>query len=216
MRHRLPGRGEPPAGRHSLGRPSAWREVGQLTLLYLAYTAARLVADPDPESAAANAHSLLSLEDDVRLDVERPANDLLTTLPGLALVSSYWYSLLHYVVTPVVLFWVFRSHSHRYRTARNLHVGWAVWCAAMVLLCASRPEVRVLAVAYPVVTAVVVVATANHYLLDVVAGVLVIATGALLARPARRPGGGKASPMEGTSCWPSLCETVPPESTDCA
>jgi len=249
------------------------REVGLLTLLYLAYTAARLVADPDPATATANAQSLLGLEDDLLLDVEQPVNDLLTTLPGVALASSYWYSLLHYVVTPAVLLWVYRSHSHRYRIARNalvvgsalgivgfalfpvapprmlpgyvdtlaatadhgwwgadasapeglghltnelaampsLHVGWAVWCAAMVLLCASGPWVRLLAVAYPVVTTVVVVATANHYLLDAVAGVLVIAAGAMIARARPEP-----SPMEGSSCWPSLLETVPPVSRDSA
>ena len=247
----------------SRSRPSAWREVSLLSLLYLAYTAARVVADPDPATATANAHSLLGLEEDMSLDVERPVNDLLGALPGFALASSYWYSLLHYVVTPAVLFWVYRSHSHRYRTARNalvagsalgivgfalfpvapprmlpgyvdtlaatadhgwwgadasapkgfghltnelaampsLHVGWAVWCAATVLLCTSRPALRVPAVAYPVVTTVVVVATAtaNHYLLDVLAGALVVATGALIARA---PGGaGKWLAVRSRSSW---------------
>ena len=229
------------------GRPQAWREVSLLTMLYVAYAAARLVADPDPSTATANARSVLDLEDDLSLDVERRLNDLLGAVPGADLTSSYWYSLLHYVVTPAVLVWVYRTHSHRYRNARNalvvgsalaivgfalfpvapprmlpgyvdtlaatadhgwwggdasapeglggltnelaampsLHVGWAVWCAAMVLLCASRPGVRVLALAYPVVTTLVVVATANHYVLDVLAGVLVIAVGAAIAHQPR-------------------------------
>jgi hypothetical protein len=50
-----------------------------------------------------------------------------------------------------------------------------------VLLCTRRRWVRVLAVAYPVLTTVVVVATANHYLLDAVAGVAVLAAGAAVA-----------------------------------
>ncbi len=191
---------------------------------------------------------LLGVENDVSLDIERPVNDLLGTLPAVALASSYWYSLLHYVVTPAVLLWVYRCHPHRYRIARNalvvgsalgivgfvlfpvapprmlsgyvdtlaatadhgwwgadasapeglggltnelaampsLHVGWAVWCTAMVLLCSSRRVLRVPAVAYSVVTTFVVVATANHYLLDVLAGCLVIAAGALLAGAACR------------------------------
>jgi len=71
----------------------------------------------------------------------------------------------------------------------SLHVGWALWCTAVVLLCVSRRWVRALAVAYAVITTVVVVATANHYLLDAVAGAAVIGAGALLAGvPYRMPG----------------------------
>jgi hypothetical protein len=62
----------------------------------------------------------------------------------------------------------------------SLHVGWAVWCGALLWQHAARPTVRALGVAYPLLTAVVVVATANHYVLDVVAGVLVIAGPAAL------------------------------------
>ena len=41
---------------------------------------------------------------------------------------------------------------------------------------------RLLGVAYPVVTTLVVVSTANHYLLDAVAGAVVVAVGIRLAR----------------------------------
>ncbi|HET9944859.1 MAG TPA: phosphatase PAP2 family protein [Actinomycetes bacterium] len=224
-------------------RPRAGRELVLLAALYLAYSASRLVADPDPGAAVGNARDLLHLETLLHLDVERWLNEGLTAVPVLPLVASYWYSVLHYVVTPAVLVWVYRSHPGRYRVARNtlvagsalgivgfamlpmapprmlpgyvdtlastsgsgwwgsdasaprglgaltnelaampsLHVGWAVWCAGVVLLCTRRRWVRVLAVAYPVLTTVVVVATANHYLLDAVAGVAVLAAGAAVA-----------------------------------
>lgn len=55
----------------------------------------------------------------------------------------------------------------------SLHLSWAVWTAllAMALMWGSRW--RVICLVYPAITTVVVIATANHYLLDVVAGVIV-------------------------------------------
>jgi hypothetical protein len=41
--------------------------------------------------------------------------------------------------------------------------------------------VKILGVAYPVTTTVVVMATGNHYLLDAIAGAITMAAGALLA-----------------------------------
>ena len=59
----------------------------------------------------------------------------------------------------------------------SLHVGWALWCTWVVYLCCTRRSVRILALAYTAGTTVVVVATANHFVLDVVAGAAVIALG---------------------------------------
>lgn len=64
----------------------------------------------------------------------------------------------------------------------SLHMAWAVWCAAAVVLVSRHPalrRVRHVAWLYPATTAFVVVATANHYVADVVAG-LAVATGALV------------------------------------
>ena len=57
----------------------------------------------------------------------------------------------------------------------SLHAGWAAWCGLVVLLLATRPWLRALAVAYPACTVLVTVLTANHYLLDAVAGFAVLA-----------------------------------------
>ncbi|GAA0251254.1 phosphatase PAP2 family protein [Cryptosporangium japonicum] len=57
----------------------------------------------------------------------------------------------------------------------SMHVGWSLWCAlALAAVCRRRWQ-RVVAYAYPVVTTVVVVATANHWLLDAVAGAALVA-----------------------------------------
>jgi hypothetical protein len=60
--------------------------------------------------------------------------------------------------------------ANQYAAMPSLHLAWAAWCGATVYtLCRTR-VVRVLAVAYPILTALVVLGTANHYLLDVLAG----------------------------------------------
>jgi membrane-associated phospholipid phosphatase len=80
------------------------------------------------------------------------------------------------------------AFSNQYAAMPSLHVGWAVWVA----LCLSRhltsPMLRRAAWAYPALMAAVVMGTANHYLLDVVAGALCALGGAKLAtliRPAK-------------------------------
>ena len=60
----------------------------------------------------------------------------------------------------------------QYASMPSVHVAWAVWCALAIYPVARHWAVRALAVAYPLVTMLVVVATGNHYFLDVIAGAL--------------------------------------------
>ncbi len=62
---------------------------------------------------------------------------------------------------------------NEYAAMPSLHVGWAVWCA-VALVAVMRTPWRHLAWLYPLTTTLVVVATANHYLLDAVGGVAVV------------------------------------------
>ena len=58
----------------------------------------------------------------------------------------------------------------RYASMPSVHVAWAVWCA-LALWPVVRPRIlRVLVVAYPLMTILVVVVTGNHYFLDTIAG----------------------------------------------
>ncbi|MBY8886460.1 phosphatase PAP2 family protein [Streptomyces sp. PTM05] len=75
--------------------------------------------------------------------------------------------------------------TNQYAAMPSLHVGWALWCGIMLWRYARNPLVRALGVAYPVVITLVVLGTANHYLLDTLAGVLVMGIGLLLTRPVR-------------------------------
>ena len=62
--------------------------------------------------------------------------------------------------TPVV------SASNPYAAMPSMHVGWALWSGTMLARFAHRPWLRVLGVCYPLATFLVVVATANHFVLD--------------------------------------------------
>jgi hypothetical protein len=220
-------------------RPRAKVELALLALLFVAYSVGRLLGHAGVATATANARDLLHLEALLHLDIERHANQVLESAPLLALIGSYWYALLHYVVTPAVLFWAYHARPFHYRRVRNalvigsaiglvgftlvpmapprmlpgyvdtlattaqhgwwggdasaprglgamtnqlaampsLHVGWALWCAWVVVTLTKTRWVRIAAIAYPIGTALVVIGTANHYVLDAVAGVLVMMIG---------------------------------------
>lgn len=69
----------------------------------------------------------------------------------------------------------------------SLHLAWAVWCGVVLWRTAPRSRVRrALALIYPCVTALAVMATGNHYLLDVLAGVATAALAALLSAAVER------------------------------
>jgi hypothetical protein len=57
----------------------------------------------------------------------------------------------------------------------SLHLVWATWCMAAVLAGTRRRRVRIVALAYPLATSLVVIITGNHYILDLVAGAAVFA-----------------------------------------
>jgi len=67
--------------------------------------------------------------------------------------------------------------SNQYAAMPSLHTGWAVWCAVTIWALTRARWLRVLAAAYPVLTVVVVLGTANHYLLDTIAGAATTAAG---------------------------------------
>jgi membrane-associated phospholipid phosphatase len=76
------------------------------------------------------------------------------------------------------------SNANEVAAMPSLHMAWAAWCALALWRLSSRRWVRALAVAYPSVTAFTVVATGNHFVLDLVAGLATLALAlALLAAP---------------------------------
>lgn len=229
---------------HQLRRRRWCGEITLLAALYVVYELVRGASHSSLSDPLANGARLLRLEQKVGISPEHALNDAFNAVPALALPACYFYATCHYLVTPIVLIWLWRAHQDRYRPVRSvlivstligligfwllptapprlldgftdtlaqwshlgwwggagsvprgfqrftdqngampsLHVGWAVWCGWAIVRYARRPWVRVLGVAYPLLTCFVVVGTANHYVADAVAGALVIAVaGALVA-----------------------------------
>lgn len=61
----------------------------------------------------------------------------------------------------------------QYGAFPSLHLAWAVWTAVVAHRLVRPVWLRRLWLGYPLITATVVIATGNHYLLDVIAGVLI-------------------------------------------
>ncbi|MQY28962.1 phosphatase PAP2 family protein [Nocardia aurantia] len=77
----------------------------------------------------------------------------------------------------------FGSITNEFAAMPSLHVGWAVWCGLLVFRHARHRWVRALGAAYPVLIVLVVVGTANHYLLDGIAGTALILLAGWAATP---------------------------------
>jgi hypothetical protein len=77
-----------------------------------------------------------------------------------------------------------------YASMPSLHVAWALWCTLALYPVIRHRWLRVLAIAYPLMTTLVVVTTGNHFFADAIAGALLAAvTWAVverLYRPRRR------------------------------
>lgn len=71
--------------------------------------------------------------------------------------------------------------SNQYAAMPSMHIGWSLWCGITIAVLARRTWVRVLGLAYPGVTLVVIVATANHFWLDAVGGAACLAVGFTVA-----------------------------------
>jgi len=79
-----------------------------------------------------------------------------------------------------------KSISNQYAAMPSLHMAWALWCAAVLVPRLRHRWSKGLAMAYPAVTLLAIIITANHYLLDAVAGAVTLAAGYGLARLCER------------------------------
>jgi hypothetical protein len=205
---------------------------------YLGYALVRLAVKAGRTAAFAHAAELWRAERLTHLDIEPALNHLTAAHAPLAEATGYYYGLLNFTLTPLVLAWLYlrrpaafgrlrsalvlattaanlvfwtwpaapprfavpgmtdvldRYHIlgagdphgpdrlvNLYAAMPSLHVAWAAWCAAAVVI-ATRGRWRHLAWLYPAATTFVVLASANHFVLDVAAGLAVMALGLLVA-----------------------------------
>lgn len=212
-------------------RLSAPVELISIGLGYALYSLVRLISGQTRRVVASYAHAyaILDIEKSLGIFHEVSLNDFLVQHHGLVMFSSYWYATAHFVVTPLVLAWLWHQRAWAYAMMRSaiviatvsalvvyatwplapprfviagvtdtvmdnpviwakegavefvneyaampsLHVGWAIWCAVAVVAVLQTPW-RHLAWLYPITTTLVVMATANHYFLDAVGGLVFV------------------------------------------
>ncbi|MFI2613978.1 phosphatase PAP2 family protein [Streptomyces sp. NPDC018584] len=75
-----------------------------------------------------------------------------------------------------------KNMSNQYAAMPSMHIGWSLWCGLTIFALASVPWAKVLGLLYPVATLVVIVATANHFWLDAVGGMICLAFGLTVTR----------------------------------
>jgi hypothetical protein len=253
-------------------RRSLWRiarELVLLAVLYVAYSAARLLASDDTALAIKHANDILGIERWWHIGVEASWNSVLARHEFLSIFAGYWYASMHYVVTPLVLVLLWRhSHAHYVKYRRvlvgataialvsyifyptapprimdgyvdilattshwgwwgasasaprglgdltnelaampSMHVGWALWCTMGIISITRALWLRVGAVLYVVVTTFVVVATANHWLLDAIIGAGITAGVFVVLRMFSKRS--DRSGASGTGSSPELPDSVP-------
>lgn len=127
----------------------------------------------------------------------RPARSVLYATSLIALVAFWIWPVapprllpqLHLVDTALVNHTLFSYSSGTVQSAANqfasmpsLHVAWALWDGFILVRFARPVLARSFGVLHPLLISLVVLATANHYLLDLVGGLAVLLLGALVAR----------------------------------
>jgi hypothetical protein len=125
-----------------------------------------------------------------RQDIYRPLRNALVLINVIALIAFWWYPVAPPRMLPGAGFadivasthafgsgpgGQLASHANELSAMPSVHIAWAVWCSVVLWRLSRRHWVRVIAVAYPLVTSVAVMATGNHYLTDLVAGALTAA-----------------------------------------
>ncbi|MEO5665370.1 MAG: phosphatase PAP2 family protein [Nocardioides sp.] len=115
------------------------RELGFIALMYVAYAASRVFADDSLAPARDRAMRILSLEDNVFLDVERDVVSWFVTHDVAGRLAAYYYASAHYLVTAVVLLWLYRRRASLYPHARQVLIGSTLVALVGYLLMPTAP-----------------------------------------------------------------------------
>lgn len=78
------------------------------------------------------------------------------------------------------------THPSHYTAMPSMHVGWALWCAYAVwsAMRGTHPRRALLAWLFPLLMALVVLGTGNHYVLDIAGSVILLALSVSLGHAA--------------------------------
>src|SRR6476619_7179149 len=191
--------------------------------LWVAYSLSRLFADTDMDPAMARARDLLNIERNLGIHWEVPLNRLgrqFYVPARRALAIATILGLVAYLLLPTapprfiqgyvdVLslhaadgWWSSDASAPRglggltneLAAFPSLHAGWALWVAISVQRHAGWRWLKPLAWAYAAGTAVVIVGTGNHWVIDVIVGWLFVVAGWFAAETLPAPGDSRVAP----------------------
>jgi hypothetical protein len=122
-------------------RPRWGLELALVAVLYVAYDTTRGLRQGSLSSAQRTGEQLLHWEQALHIAPEHALNQFLWHTTAAAVVASYIYATLHFVVTPAVLIWLYRSHPGAYRSARTtVALGTGIALIAFWLLPTAPPR----------------------------------------------------------------------------
>ena len=173
-------------GRRSRNR-AAQRELAIFAVAYVVYFGVRAATQRDVDTAFRNAASLIRFERSVGIACSGPDRYytlrnacMLTGLAGLAVFALFPVAPPRLLATPLVDTVTLRSPGYRllrrpslmneYAAMPSFHAGWNLLGGIVVFGATRNVAARAFAVVMPVAMAFSVVATANHFVIDVVAG----------------------------------------------
>jgi hypothetical protein len=82
--------------------------------------------------------------------------------------------------------------SNQYAAMPSVHIAWATWCTLALVPRVTSRAGKVLAISYPILTVIVIVLTGNHFVIDAVGGLAILAIGWFVADKITRAGRGPA------------------------
>ncbi|HET7530761.1 MAG TPA: phosphatase PAP2 family protein [Mycobacteriales bacterium] len=100
-------------------RKRGLRELLLIAFVYFIYDTSRFFVEGRQATAFAHALSVLHLESMLDVAWEQTVNQAVSAHRVLAVPADYMYATLHYVVTPLVLIWLWRRHRGHYSRART-------------------------------------------------------------------------------------------------
>src|SRR4051812_18293932 len=103
----------------NLARRRGLRELLLIAVVYSMYDGSRFFVEGRQSTALAHAMGVLHVEQGLDMAWEQALNRVVSTHALLAVPADYMYATLHYLVTPIVLVWMWRAHRAAYSRART-------------------------------------------------------------------------------------------------
>ena len=105
-----------------ISRRRGLRELAFIAVVYLMYDGSRFIVQGQQATALAHAVKVMHLETLLDMGWDQTVNTFFSAHKVLAVTADYMYATLHYIVTPIVLVWMWRKHRDAYPRARTVLV----------------------------------------------------------------------------------------------